>query len=341
MGDSVKAVGAECQNRIHSKKPLGHMHKGHNSVAANATIPTKYQTIVTNNSEKKGFLSKAKRFISDIPLAEYPAPCQYVNHHRFDMFSPSFSQKGTGAFPSKDKRGTRFMTSNAPGPGIYSLPSPLTSRNDFSTRSVTNLFAAPVADHTSKTNGIPAPNLYNVTEKVMGKVNNVTADAAFKSKSKREMMSFREQSRLPAPGQYDIKDDVTYKNVKVPFSSFKSQSKREMMGQPASFPGPGHYRPHESVVPAKRMIFPHYLCISAPAMPLPELPPMPGPGSYEVADYEGPSKHFMSGSVFMSTTNRWSGKVAGAVTKLPGPAYYTPAPMGRQSFIYNAAGRWL
>lgn len=36
--------------------------KGHGTVAASSSIPSKYQTIVVNNSEKKGFLSRAKRF---------------------------------------------------------------------------------------------------------------------------------------------------------------------------------------------------------------------------------------------------------------------------------------
>ena len=53
----------------------------------------------------------------------------------------------------------------------------------------------------------------------------------------------------------------------------------------------------------------HYLCISAPAMPLPPLEPMPGPGHYNVVDYEGPPKHYMSGSAFVSTTSRWTGGV--------------------------------
>ena len=44
-------------------------------------------------------------------------------------------------------------------------------------------------------------------------------------------------------------------------------------------------------------------------MPLPPLEPMPGPGHYNVVDYEGPPKHFMSGSAFVSTTSRWTGGV--------------------------------
>ena len=34
--------------------------------------------------------------------------------------------------------------------------------------------------------------------------------------------------------------------------------------------------------------------MSAPAMPMPPDPPSPGPGSYQIVDYKGPSKKFMS-----------------------------------------------
>ena len=35
---------------------------GHGKTAASASIPSKYQTIVSDNSERKGFLSRSKRF---------------------------------------------------------------------------------------------------------------------------------------------------------------------------------------------------------------------------------------------------------------------------------------
>lgn len=53
-------------------------------------------------------------------------------------------------------------------------------------------------------------------------------------------------------------------------------------------------------------------------MPLPPLEPMPGPGHYNVVDYEGPPKHYMSGSAFVSTTSRWSGGAPGE-EEAPGP----------------------
>ena len=62
----------------------------------------------------------------------------------------------------------------------------------------------------------------------------------------------------------------------------------------------------------------HYLCISAPAMPLPDTPPSPGPGSYEMVDYEGAPRHYMSGAAFVSTTSRWNSSAL-KNSELPGP----------------------
>lgn len=61
----------------------------------------------------------------------------------------------------------------------------------------------------------------------------------------------------------------------------------------------------------------HYLCLSAPAMPLPNPPVQPGPGAYDLRDYEGPSKHYMSSAVFVSSSSRWH-DMAGDKT-IPGP----------------------
>ncbi|KAL8560738.1 hypothetical protein ACOMHN_046421 [Nucella lapillus] len=318
------------------------MVEGHGVVAANASIPTKFQTIVVDKADKKGFMAKSKRFQTDDHYTDAPAPGEYVNHGKFDSSSPSYSKKGTGGFASKSKRGTKFLMANGPGPGIYCLPSLLSTRKDFN-RGVNAAFSQPIAETVEKSNHVPPPNIYNVLRTKHGKANNVTAVAAFKSKSKREVVNLAAKAKVPAPGQYDVNDELQHESVKVPFSSFKSQSKRELMARPEAYPGPGHYKPNEAVEPASRLIYPrkHYLCISAPAMPMPQTPPLPGPGSYETVDYEGPLKHFMSSSAFVSTSSRWAGQVQVAMGEQPGPAHYRPIPNGKQSFIYNAAGRWI
>jgi len=69
----------------------------------------------------------------------------------------------------------------------------------------------------------------------------------------------------------------------------------------------------------------HYLCLSAPAMPVPVAPVAPGPGAYDLRDYEGPSKHYMSSSVFVSSSSRWHDLVADKT--IPGPGNFVVPEM--------------
>ena len=55
-------------------------------------------------------------------------------------------------------------------------------------------------------------------------------------------------------------------------------------------------------------------------MALPEAPTLPGPGAYDLVNYQGPGKHYMSGSVFVSNTSRWNSEVQGVEN--PGPGMY-------------------
>ncbi|XP_048758846.1 O(6)-methylguanine-induced apoptosis 2-like isoform X2 [Ostrea edulis] len=341
--DSIRVVDDDYVKRIHSRTTSGHLHKGHGIVAATASIPSRYQTIVTDNSDKKGFGAQAKRFHSDFAMTDAPGPGSYVKHSAIENNSASYSKKGTGGFASKSKKGLKYIGTSAPGPGVYGMPSMLRTQNDFNRSEVGRLFQKPIAHSTEqeKKEKRPAPNQYQVLKVQIGKSNNVSADAAFKSKSKRELISIKDITRNPAPGHYSVKDHLQHESIKVPFSSFKSRSKRQMQPSPAPVPGPGAYKPNEAVEPAKKQLFPrkHYLCISAPAMPLPDTPAQPGPANYDVVDYEGPPKHYMSSSAFVSTTSRWTGNVS--VGELPGPAHYRPVGSGKQSFIYNAAGKWI
>ena len=52
-------------------------------------------------------------------------------------------------------------------------------------------------------------------------------------------------------------------------------------------------------------------------MPLPKTPPAPGPGAYELVNYDGDPKHYMSGAAFVSTTSRWTGNARHP--EFPGP----------------------
>lgn len=339
--DSLKVVENRNFRRYHAGPTPGHIHKGHSVVAANASIPTKYQTIVTDNTDKKGFQAKSKRFKGDAFITEAPPPGAYGMIAKVDKVSPSFSKKGTGSFASKSKRASRFYSSVGPGPGAHELPSLLRTQKDFNRCQVERLFQMPIAVQKDKVDIVPAPNMYEAAKYKAGKANNVTANAAFKSKSKRELMDLSEQMKAPAPGQYEMNDNVLHQSVKIPFSSFKSTSKRQMQPDPVAVPGPGAYDPNAPVDQPAKLIFPrkHYLCISAPAMPLPETPPAPGPGTYEVRNFQDVPKHYMSSSAFVSTTGRWAS--SGAPADQPGPAHYRPIGGGKQSFIFNSSRKWI
>jgi len=342
--DSIKVVEQRNFKRYHAGGSTpGHIHKGHSVVAANASIPTKYQTIVTDNSDHKGFLRKAKRFKGDAYSTEAPPPGQYIGISKVDTVSPSFSKKGTGSFASKSKRQSRFFTAMAPGPGTYALPELLSTRKNFNKSQVERLFQLPIAHPTEKTDPVPAPNSYEVLKYKSGKVNNVTANAAFKSVSKRQLMDLKQAMANPAPGRYEADDAILHQSAKVPISSFKSTSKRQMAPDPPPIPGPGAYDPMGQVEQPAKLIYPrkHYLCISAPAMPLPATPPQPGPGAYEVRNFEDVPKHYMSSSAFVSTTTRWNSNNTGDTTDLPGPSHYRPINVGKQSFIFNSSKKWI
>ena len=44
---------------------------GHGIVAATSSIPSRYQTIVTDNADKRGFMAKAKRFKVDAFIVSF------------------------------------------------------------------------------------------------------------------------------------------------------------------------------------------------------------------------------------------------------------------------------
>jgi len=340
MADSVQVE--EPQRRaVGGTITTGRIHKGHGKTAASASIPSKYQTVVSDNSEKKGFLSRSRRF-GDMDTTANPGPGTYGEVRSSETSSSSFSKKGFGGFASKARRFPRGVRNTGPGPGQYE---PSVSReHDFNKSVVTRNFHLPIAlQRDDKKDQFPAPNQYSIG-RTTGRVvydNNVAACAAFKSKSKRSK-DWTGVSYGPSPCHYTINDKLVTDSPKIATAPFKSTTERKMMQSPVSYPGPGSYKPFETVDLQRKGGFhnKHYLCISAPAMPLPPLEPMPGPGHYNVVDYEGPPKHYMSSSAFVSTTSRWSGGAPGE-EDVPGPATYRPQYYGKQSFIYNSQGRWI
>ncbi|CAD5125230.1 DgyrCDS13469 [Dimorphilus gyrociliatus] len=343
MSDSIRYLDEEPGERLNGKRKSGNLHKGRSIVPLRSTIPTKYQTVVISNSEQRGFCSQAKRFNYENHLTEGPGPGNYVGHSEAETKSTSFSKKGTGGFASKSRRIRRDLAENHPGVGSYKLPATLKSRHDFST-SNTSSFHRPVVSGTREPNSLPGPNIYKTATaaKWTNKTNNVSGDAAFKSKSKRELLVLKDSDRV-APTQYDVKDTLQRQSVKIPFSSFKSRTRRQMAPTPPKIPGPADYSPGEKADMNKKLGFPkqHYLCISAPAMPLPETPPLPGPGQYDIKGQIETEKHYMTHSAFVSSSSRWNSQARNP--DFPGPAHYHPdgTVQSKQSFLYNAQQKWI
>ncbi|XP_028819472.1 O(6)-methylguanine-induced apoptosis 2 [Denticeps clupeoides] len=309
------------------RTPSNKCGKGHTS-----TFPTKYQTVVVKNEEKKGFSTQTKRFFH-ISVNENPGPGSYLSHTSAEIYSPSFSKKGTGGFPSKAPRVPRNRRRRSvPGPNTYNLQSSLLHKPGFGRRS-SRVFCLPVAVKADKsTNTTPAPNQYNVSYREVQQNTVVPAHSVFLSKSRRSP-GFSTPLKGPSPCHYEVNDAVTQKNPQVPFSSFKSSTSRFLFSGKNLGPGPAAYNLDQPAEPAKRTVLPRrrYLVLSAPPLKLPKTPPFPGPGHYDIVDYKDPPKHFMSSAVFLSGTSRWTQEAKG--TSVPGPGSYDPEIAPKRPFL--------
>jgi hypothetical protein len=150
----------------------------------------------------------------------------------------SDSKKGYGGFASKASREMlKFNPGSTPGAGSYETHKIIANkRKDFSVGPMST-FQKPIAHKLDKENEVPAPNSYDITKAKTTKTNNVTADSAFKSKTKREFISLDKVKDLPAPNSYTIKDDLLHESTKVPFSSFKTTANRNSFIPANNLPG--------------------------------------------------------------------------------------------------------
>ncbi|KAJ7991491.1 hypothetical protein DPEC_G00284420 [Dallia pectoralis] len=322
---------------------MGEIHRELNNrgklAGTTPSIPTKYQTVVISNEDKKGFLSQTKRFIAENSQNENPGPGTYISHSPAEIRSPSFSKKGTGGLASQSARVLRNPQRGIPGPNTYNLQSSLIHKHSFGKRG-SSTFQLPIAvQPKGPKSQTPAPNQYHVSLKGIKPNTLVSAQSVFLSRTGRSSFNTLQG---PSPCHYNVNDAVTQKCPKVPFSCFKSNSARIQSPVNNHGPGPDTYSPYQAPEPARRAVLPrrHYLGISAHAQILPKDPPMPGPGQYNVVHYGGPSKHFMSSAAFVSGTSRWTQDVRGQGQ--PGPGYYEPdMSSSKRSFLYNHSRNWI
>ncbi|XP_069935194.1 O(6)-methylguanine-induced apoptosis 2 isoform X5 [Oryctolagus cuniculus] len=265
-----------------------------------SSIPFKSQYSIIPESEKKGFNSQARRFY----------------HKKSARLDPIIS---------------KFPAANA-----YTIPSEFISKRDFS-NSCSSMFQLPSFMKVLKFE-TPAPNHYHASLSCCKQKNNVSARAGFISKTKRGVFTVPETG--PPPGHYNVNESLVKQSPKILMSCFKSKTDRGLK-LASTGPGPGYYNPNAHTKVPKKSLFPRnpILNFSAPPQPLPPKPPLPGPGQYEIVDYAGPPKYFISSASFVSNTSRWT--MAPAQAGLPGPATYRPEVPGKQSFLYNEDNKWI
>ncbi|XP_040193111.1 O(6)-methylguanine-induced apoptosis 2 [Rana temporaria] len=317
-----------------------HLQKGIKIPTTPSSIPTKHQTVFIAESEKKGFNSRSLRFSYNLNQNENPGPGSYNVSNGPDINNVSLSAKGTGGFPSKAPRSTFFRVSRTPAPNSYYIKDALFAKQDFN-KSNSSVFHQPIAIKVEDTKlQTPAPNQYNASINCCLPNNNVSAQAAFVSRTKRETVQLN-PLKVPSPCHYTVNDSLTKESPKVLVSCFKSKTTRDPLNVALNNPGPASYDPFGCPEIGKKTVFPrkHYLCFSAPAVPVPKTPNVPGPGYYEIVDYEGPPKQYISSSAFVSNTSRWAGNAYGA--DVPGPGSYNLDHLGKQSFLFNNNQKWI
>ncbi|XP_026558391.1 O(6)-methylguanine-induced apoptosis 2 [Pseudonaja textilis] len=301
-----------------------------------SSIPLKYYAKVISNTEKIGFNSQAKRF--QYAENENPGPGLYnIIHQSMLLDNVSQSRKGTCFFPSMDVRIAHQRIPNYPASNAYDISPTLHAKKDFSL-GYSSMFHPPFARKIAKKTG-PAPNQYNIAVDFCKQ--NCSAKSVFSSKTKRTI-SCSSKERWPSPCHYRIKDSLIRASPPVLVSCFRSKTGRTTDPETLS-PGPAAYQqPLETPIgPSKRFsgLRKCILNFSAPAVPPPQNPPLPGPGQYDLVDYTAPSKHYISSAVFVSNTKRWTGDKLHK--GIPGPgAYNIPIPQ-KQSFMYNVSNKWV
>jgi hypothetical protein len=101
------------------------------------------------------------------------------------------------------------------------------NRVDFNRAGASSNFQKPVAVQPDDKTGpsFPAPNAYNLSDVQTGKKNLVTAEAAFKSKTKHDVISLHAVNN-PAPCQYSVQDQLMHQSTSPHQSVFKSKTIR-------------------------------------------------------------------------------------------------------------------
>ncbi|XP_074469767.1 O(6)-methylguanine-induced apoptosis 2 [Sebastes fasciatus] len=316
----------------------GYHQNKYGAYTASCSIPTKYQRVVIAHEEKKGFSSQARRFTSEVCPNTNPGPGRYGRSFSAEVKSPSFSKKGTTGFiASKTAWISNKRLRSLPAPNAYNLDSSFINKDNFSI-GASRVFRSPVAVQLDgPKDRTPAPNQYDVSCGGRKSFSAVDGTSAFQSKTGRD--SFYQIKKGPSPSHYVLSSHLIQHGSKVVSSPFKSTIQRFPPPVDNHVPGPGAYCPHQSPEPVKRTKRGYYLAITAPPVIVPKDPPLPGPGQYDIGDYNGLSKHPMPTAAFASRIERIPQN--SPADMMPGPGFYDPRILPKQSFFCNESRIWL
>ncbi|XP_067351991.1 O(6)-methylguanine-induced apoptosis 2 isoform X2 [Channa argus] len=167
----------------------------------------------------------------------------------------------------------------------------------------------------------------------------VFGTSAFLSKTGRS--SFDTSKNVPSPCHYKVNNHFIQPSSKTVLSPFKSTTQRIAALVDNHVPGPGAYSPHQNPAPVKKTTLPRgcHLAIAAPPTIVPKDPPLPGPGQYDINGHDTSSKHPMPTAAFASRTERIL--QSAQIDMSPGPGFYNPQLLARQSFFYNDSRVWI
>ena len=350
-------------------------------IASNGcSIPSRYQTYIVDNSDQKGFHSGTKRF-QNFDVSDTPGPGHYnqvdntilkARENKNEQIKKAHDQQSRNKKINKNKSISEYQGSQesirfqTPGPNSYNVAKPMSMRKDHH-RANSSSFQS-VRTNRSKFN-TPGPNAYQPKRPKQQSIS-----SCFKSTSQaRAVLGQQKNQRVPSPTHYLIKSNLDV-NPRAPTSCFLSTTGRSEISYKTAkgafyqdtnattnnTPGPGSYgniskwgkeynernsekwsSSNQFNSNAKKRG--HYLAISAPAIPLPPSKSLPGPGEYELVDYNGPRREARGSSMFSSNTDRWHrDKRYAYISKgLPGPADYNPKGIDKQSFIFNYGRRFI
>ena len=333
-----------------------------------SSIPYKFETVLYQNNNPRGFGSAGTRFVNSDDLA--PGPGSYDCNTSFTSeASTSYSKKGYGVgFVSRTSRlSTPVYINTGPGPGQYLIkdkkrpfphvpPAGIGFMRSQSTEPKTRdaSFDMPGPGHYD-------PNLSYVSNTYHTK----DISSAFKALGKAENII---KTDAPPPGAYDIDRSISQKKPYIgPEASpyfmqpakkllSEEQAKKNLVNQlldkeEGNSLGPGSYfpdkkedemtlfnqkihnKPHANFVVNNLTRFGEIVNKKAKKTNL------PGPGAYARIILD-PEKQLVSGSVFMSEVPRRPFSIHKTSYNV-GPSKYHPEMVNKKSYHLNLNKAWV